>query len=125
MKYYVHEKTIWRDPDALARGMNIMLAKYGSSRAMRRNLSNSCLWLGVQYCFAGRADRGRQSFIKAVRLYPFEARPYLNLLLALFGAGVFRSVKQLKERVRGSLRGGASPPWGEAPMRRSEKDTMP
>jgi hypothetical protein len=75
---------------------------------MRRNLSNACLWLGVQYCFAGKADRGRQSFLKAVRIYPFEARHYLNLLLSLFGAGVFRSVKQLKERIRGALRGSTS-----------------
>jgi hypothetical protein len=105
--------------------MDIMLAKYGSSRAMRRNLSYSCLSLGVQYCFAGRSDRGRQSFWRALRLYPFEARHYLNFLLSLLGAGVFRSVKRLKERLRSNLRGAPLAGEGDrSPMSQSRRNTI-
>ena len=104
MKYYVHRKTIWRDHDALERGIQIMVRKYGHELPIRRNLSYTSLAVGVQLCIAGRCADGRRQFSRAIRLYPFEFRHYLNWLLSLLGSGGYKAVKNAKDRIRSPTR---------------------
>lgn len=104
LKYYVHRKTIWRDHDALERGIEIMIHKYGHEPSMRRNLSYTSLAVGGQLCGGGRCADGRRQFARAIRLYPFEFRHYLNWLLSFLGSGGYRAVKSAKDRLRSSAR---------------------
>ena len=101
-KYYVHEKKIWSDPDALDRGIQIMAAKYASTE-LHRNLANQSLRVGLQYCYGGRMDRGRKAFARSIRLFPWEPRPYLNFGLSLLGTSPFRFAHRTWQRVTGSF----------------------
>lgn len=99
LSYYVHARKIWNDPDALSRGIDIMVQKHGTSRALRRNLAGQSLSVGLQYCFRGEGSKGRRALFRSIRLAPLSARPYLNLVLSLFGAAAFRSVHEAKGRL--------------------------
>jgi glycosyltransferase involved in cell wall biosynthesis len=47
-KYYVHDNRIWRNYDALDRGLVRMLEKHGRSASLRRNLGRQSIFVGVQ-----------------------------------------------------------------------------
>ncbi len=96
LKYYVHPKKIWGNPDALGDGMEIMLVKYGDSAAFRKYLSYQYLNLGVSFCYQGSRAAARRSYLQAIRLYPFEIRHYFNLCLSLLGPARFVKFKDAK-----------------------------
>ena len=99
LRYYVHQNKIWGNPKALDKGIQIMLAKHGtSSKEFRKNMSQQLLKVGVMYCMAGNPQRGRQVYLQAIGLYPFEIRNYFNFFLSLLGGDNFKKAKRLKER---------------------------
>ena len=106
LKYYVHDTKVSTDLDALRRGLDIMIGKYGSSRVFRRYAGRQSLALGVKYLHAARGRDCRAAFRRAIELHPTELRGYFNLLLSFLGARGFREVKALKERLRST--GGAA-----------------
>jgi glycosyltransferase involved in cell wall biosynthesis len=99
VKYRIHGNKIWTNLEALNKGMELMLKKYGDSPEFKKNYSNYYLSLGVNYCYKGNAKKGREAFLKAIKLYPFEIRYYFNLLLSIFGATTFTKLKGYKERL--------------------------
>jgi glycosyltransferase involved in cell wall biosynthesis len=101
VKYRIHGNQIWTNLEALDRGMELMLKRYGGSPAFRKNYSNYYLGLGVGYCYRGSAKKGREAFLKAIRLYPFEIRHYFNLFLSFLGVDNFRRLKGIKEKPSG------------------------
>ena len=101
MKYSVHGSKIWTDFEALDRGIDIMLEKYGSSPDLRRNLASQSLRLGVRYASRGDLAKGRRALRRAIRLAPSKPKPYLNLALSLLGRHAFRIA-------HGSRRGSAT-----------------
>jgi glycosyltransferase involved in cell wall biosynthesis len=103
-KYYIHKSKIWTNPQALSIGLEMMLQRYGGSRLLRKHLSYYYLFLGVLYCNIGDTKKGRQTYIKGMRLYPFEPRHYFNLGLSLLGAENFIKVKEIKDRILSPLR---------------------
>ena len=107
LTYYEHGQKIWKNLEALERGIEIMAEKHGGSRAMRRNLSVQILGLGEKYCARGETGRGRRAFRRAIRLDPTAVRPYLNMSLSLLGAATFRSVHEIKAKLSHSGRGAA------------------
>jgi len=100
LKYHVHQKQIWTNLDALSQGMEIMLGKHGDSPHLRKYFSYQYLSLGVNFCYMGNVIRGRESYIQAIRLYPFEIRHYFNLGLSFFGVEIFTRIKRAKERLQ-------------------------
>jgi glycosyltransferase involved in cell wall biosynthesis len=75
------------------------LKKYaGIIASDRRYHSRRYLGLGVLYCYNGNLRKGRQSFIRAIKIHPFEPRNYFNLCLSLWGAKNFKKWKMLKEK---------------------------
>lgn len=101
VKYYFHEDKIWTNPEALTKGIAIMLKKYGRCPTVRKNFSRYYLGLGVDYCYKENTGKGRELFLKAIRLNPFEIRHYFNLIISLLGIHIFRKLKQIKEIVKG------------------------
>lgn len=100
LKYYVHDKQIWTNLAALTKGLAIMLNKYAAtSVAQKKYYSSYYLSLGVAYCYRGDVRNGRQAYLTAARLYPFEVRSYFNFCLSLFGASAFKLVKDAKNRL--------------------------
>lgn len=102
-RYYVHGIKIWKNPGTLHSGLNIMLDKYGDSHAFRRHCASYFLSIGVQYCDYADTRRGREAFLQAIKLDPFEIRNYFNFCLALLGPDKFKKVKKAKDQVLGSL----------------------
>jgi len=97
VKYRIHGNKIWTNLEALNKGMELMLKKYGGSPEFKKNYSNYYLGLGVNYCYKGNAKKGREAFLKGIKLYPFEIRHYFNLFLSIFGSTTFTKLKGYKE----------------------------
>ena len=98
LKYFVHEKKIWRDLGALDRGIERMLEKHGRSGALRRNLGRQSLWVGVRHCQQGETARGRRSMVRALRLNPFGLRAYVHIGLSLLGGARYRRLSDARKR---------------------------
>jgi len=99
LRYYTHEKHIWTNLDALSRGIKIMVKKHGNSDDLRRYLSYKYLDLGVSYSYTSDRAGARESYLNAIKLYPFEIRHYFNLGLSLFGLNIFTTIKKAKAKI--------------------------
>ena len=108
VKYYVHAKKIWTNPEALDRGIDLMAEKHGASRALRRNLAEQSMGVGVRYCSRGDAAKGRKALTRAIRLDPAAWRAYLNLALSFLGSAGFRGVHSAKQRLLDARTDGPS-----------------
>lgn len=94
LNYYIHGAKIWTNLTAINEGLCIMREKYGGSRTFRKYLSYQHLSLGVNYCYGRNITAAIQSYLRAIRLYPFEIRHYFNLGLCLLGSGTFVQLKR-------------------------------
>ena len=101
VKYYVHAKRIWTNPEALDRGIDLMVEKHGSSRALRRNLCRAEPGCRSPVLLARRDGEGQEGATGEIRLDPASPRPYSNLALSHFGGAIFA--------VRTKPRRGCSP----------------
>ena len=98
-KYYVHNVKLSNNPEELDKGIFIMLKRYGNySIISRRIYSAHYLRIGVLYCFNSNLKNGWKSYIKAIKLYPFEIRNYFNLFISFFGPKSFKFLKNLKSK---------------------------
>jgi glycosyltransferase involved in cell wall biosynthesis len=96
--YGVHGNRISTNYESLIQGMEAQFGKYGSLFARdNRNYSRRYFVLGIYYCLDGNAKKGRDALLKAIRLYPFQVRPYYYLCLSLLGTDKLRKWKQLRE----------------------------
>ena len=98
-KYHVHEAKIGTNLEALSRGLAHMLNKYGNTiSVLRRNFGyHGYLELGTLYCLKGDAQKGKESYLKAIQLYPFGTKAYLSLCLSFLGAGAVRRAVDVKK----------------------------
>jgi glycosyltransferase involved in cell wall biosynthesis len=103
LTYYVHGGNIWGNLDALREGVGMMVEKHGRSPALRKYLSDKYLFLGIRYDYASQPARARESYLKAIRLYPLEIRSYLNLGLSLLGSRVVVAAHEAKAGMVGRL----------------------
>jgi glycosyltransferase involved in cell wall biosynthesis len=99
LKYYVDGNEIGTNSEAFARGLELMFKKYGESPAFRRKCSAYYLRLGVQLCETRQFNAGRKALVRAARLQPLVAEPYLYLLLAVLGGDSVRLARQTKARL--------------------------
>lgn len=93
LDYYVHEKKVWTNPDALLKGLEIMLAKHGASAAFRKACARRYLFCGVKLCDAGRFSDGRRALRRSIALHPWAIKSYLYFALALLGPNVMSAVR--------------------------------
>ena len=56
------------------------------------------------YCCTGNIKKGREAFIKAIKLYPLDIKHYYNLFLSLLGVENFKKFKKFKEQIISKLR---------------------
>jgi hypothetical protein len=74
------------------------LKKYSEIIALdSRHYSRRYLGLGVLHCYNGNVRKGRESFLRGIKINPFEPRNYFNLCLSVLGAKNFKKWKRLKE----------------------------
>ena len=106
LNYFVHSEKVWTNLEALTQGLEIMLGKYGSFPAFRKQCSNRSFEFGVRFCKAGQMRRARRSLLKSIGLYPYRIQPYLYLALTLCGRRVFAMARENKTKYLARL--GAS-----------------
>jgi hypothetical protein len=83
----------------MIKAMETILGRYEESlKTNRKNHSLQYLALGVFYCLGDDIKNGRRAFMKAIKLYPFEIKHYLNLFTSLFGVKTFRKVKAIRDK---------------------------
>jgi len=98
-KYRVHPSSITGNYTKVINGIEKILSKYSSLYARNnRAYCNQMLLLGVLYCYSGKTGEGIKTFIRAIQVYPFDARLYYNLALALLGTETFIRLKEAKSR---------------------------
>jgi glycosyltransferase involved in cell wall biosynthesis len=103
VRYAVHSERLSADTGAILRGKEDQLAKYadyfaGDQRAYGRYFYS----LGVLYCYNRKPVEGRAALRRAIRIYPFEMRPYVNLFFSLWGSENFIRLKSFKDRLQRS-----------------------
>src|SRR5215813_15234825 len=104
VKYFVHPMALSMNYDIKISGLEILHNKYDWLYTLnKRRYSHSYLHLGVLHCYNGNTKKGRKAFLKAIKLYPFEIRHYYNLCLSLLGAGSFKKLRGLREKLFASL----------------------
>jgi glycosyltransferase involved in cell wall biosynthesis len=99
LNYFDHPKKVWTNLDALMQGLEIMLKKYGSSAAFRKQCSARYLEFGVKFCEANQVRNGRRALLRSIGLYPYRIKPYLYFCLALLGPKVFTMARENKAKV--------------------------
>lgn len=99
VKYHIHKNTISSNSEIRIRGIELMLKRY------RWVFSSNCkahsqyhIRLGILYCCNGSTKKGRESFLKAIRLYPFDVRNYIFLVVSLLGTNNFRRLQNFMKR---------------------------
>jgi glycosyltransferase involved in cell wall biosynthesis len=104
VKYFVHPKKIWTDSDALLRGLEIMLEKYGRSPTFRKYCSRLYLSVGVKLCETHHMEEGRKAISTAIALNSYRLQPYLYFCLSLGGVATFLAARNTLARMHGWMR---------------------
>jgi glycosyltransferase involved in cell wall biosynthesis len=99
LNYFVHSKKVWTNPDALIKGLEIMLSKYGSSPDFRKECSRRYMEFGVRFGQEKQLQKARQALLKSLGLYPYGIRAYLYLCLTILGSGAFLITREAKARI--------------------------
>ncbi|MPZ76519.1 MAG: glycosyltransferase [Deltaproteobacteria bacterium] len=99
LNYYVHGKKVWTNLEALERGLETMLRKYGSSAAFRKSCSGRYLFFGIKFCEADQIGKGKAALLKAIRLDPYRIKPYIYFLLTLLGPKIFMKARESKGEI--------------------------
>jgi glycosyltransferase involved in cell wall biosynthesis len=104
VRYTVHADRLSSSIPTMVSGKEAHLAKYPDYFAAdRRAYSAHFLALGVLYCYDRKLTEGRAALWRAIRIYPYDVRPYFNLFLSLCGSENFSRLKLFKERLRHSF----------------------
>jgi glycosyltransferase involved in cell wall biosynthesis len=100
VKYYIHKNRLSGNYEKFIAGAETILVKYRDILATHKMAHSRHLFeLGVAYCECGRALSGKRALMKAIYLYPWEWRYYINFCLSLFGDTMFRHAKRLRRRI--------------------------
>ena len=104
VRYTVHANRLSADMRTILDGKEAQLEKHAEYFAGdRRSYSRYFLTLGVLYCYNRKPAEGRAALRRAIRIYPLEFRPYVNLFFALWGCENFVRMKAFKDRLRRSF----------------------
>jgi glycosyltransferase involved in cell wall biosynthesis len=96
IKYYIHSGRLSSNYELMITGIEAQMRKHASLFALsNRGYSRRHFVLGVYQCCNGNVRKGREEFLKAIKLYPFDLRHYYNFGLSLLGADTFRKLKNV------------------------------
>ncbi len=104
VKYYYHDGQSSADLGYVARSWEALLKKHKEYFLLnRKNCSEHYRHVGNLYCFNGDSRKGKQAFLRATKICPFEIRNYFNFCLSLLGSGNYKTLKEFKEKLVSSL----------------------
>ena len=106
--YHVHSKRIWANPEAIRKGLDILVQKYGASATFRKTCSGLYLSVAVKFCDTGKSAEARETLRRAIPLDPFDVRLYLYLFLSLLNRVAYQRVQESKAKLLGRLAGASN-----------------
>jgi len=105
VNYRISPISISNNYAAVTKGLERLLTKHHELFASNsRGHVNHLLKLGVAYCYSGDTKLGRSNFLKAIKVYPSDPRPYYNFGLTFLGLEMYRGVKKLKDDLARTVR---------------------
>jgi hypothetical protein len=100
VKYFVHETKLSTQYELMIKGLEAILEKNRALFAIDpKSYGLRYCTLGIFYCYNRNMKKGREAFLKAIAIYPFDVRHYLNFCLSLLGANNFRFLRELREKL--------------------------
>lgn len=99
LNYFLHPNKVWTNLDALMRGLEIMLKKYGSSAAFKKQCSARYLEFGIRLCETNQNAKGRKALLRSVALCPYWIQPYAYYSLSLLGWRALVRARETKAKV--------------------------
>jgi len=98
VKYWFHGNQLSTNIELMIRALEAQIRKYGESFSLHRKYcSDRYLSLAVLYCYAGNIGKARETFSKAIKIYPLGIRNYFYLCLAFLSGSNFKKVNSAKE----------------------------
>jgi hypothetical protein len=96
IKYYIHSGRLSSNYELMITGIEAQMKKHGALFARSsKGYSRRYFVLGIYHCCNGNVKKGREEFLRAIKLYPFDVRHYYNFCLSLLGANTFRRLKNV------------------------------
>jgi glycosyltransferase involved in cell wall biosynthesis len=96
--YWFHENKLSTNVGVMIRGLEAQIRKYGESFSLHRKyFSDRYRSLAVLYCYAGNIGKTRESYSKAIKMYPITIRVYFYFCLTYLGERNFKKVIRAKE----------------------------
>jgi glycosyltransferase involved in cell wall biosynthesis len=100
LRYSVHDRQVWTNLEALTRGLELMLRKYGADAGFRKKSSLYFQSFGRRYCERNQPAAARKAFWRAAQLDPGRMKNYLYLGASFLGAGNLERMSRAKARIR-------------------------
>jgi len=102
VKYYFHENQISRNLEIQARGKEALLKKHGPFfTSNKKAYSKHILDLGLLYRDQQKIEKARETFLKAIRIYPLRTGNYTGFMkclgYGLLGKEYFTKLKMFKD----------------------------
>jgi glycosyltransferase involved in cell wall biosynthesis len=95
VKYLIHQEKLSNNFGLSIKGREMILQKYRDEfSSHRRAYADRYLTLGQLYCCDGDAKKGREAFVKSIKIYPFAIRFYCHYVLSLLGARNFSILRE-------------------------------
>jgi glycosyltransferase involved in cell wall biosynthesis len=110
LRYSVHERQVWSDLEALTRGLEMMLWKYGEHPGFRIKSSAYFQSFGMRYCERKDGAGARKAFWRATQLQPYELKNYVYLGASLLGPQGPEKLTRLKAELLEHAKKSALPP---------------
>jgi len=106
VKYLIHTNKLSTNFKLSIRGRELILEKYRQDfKHHRKAHGYGYQVLGETYCYDGNVEKGREAFLKSMKIYPFEIRCYVHFCLSLLGAKNFKATKEFVRQLFAPLRG--------------------
>lgn len=100
VRVFFQSSGLTQNYQAIVAGTERHIGRYEDFFASHRTVYSAQLQrLGTFYCFAGRPDRGRAMFLRAIEQNPRALKNYACLALSLLGSDLFRASYLAKDRL--------------------------
>jgi glycosyltransferase involved in cell wall biosynthesis len=100
-KYLFHGNQLTTNVGAMIRGLEAQIRKHGDSFLKhKKHFSNRYISLGVLYFYAGNIGKSRESYSKAIKIYPLAIKVYFYCCLSFLGERNFKKVIGVKETLK-------------------------
>jgi len=98
IRYHIHNNRITMDLENKIKAKTIVINKFSEEFVLRQKIySQHCFTRGNLYCKIGNIKKGREEFLKAIKLYPFNLKYFIYLGSALFTPNIYMKLARIKK----------------------------